>query len=152
MKKIKLFKLFLITCFIITILWFGLTFAPGSYPNVEKYEFNIPEEELIKNINKLKKLETNLKVPVEYKEFEFEGKKKHWYHFCIYYSKENEIIYCWVRSYAVNNSTIAFLSIRSSNGKYKLIEKDFDASEIEIQKKKFEDRFINKLNNLLKEK
>lgn len=150
MKTSKIVILSIILICVTAIIWFGKNFAPGSYPYVEKYEFNVSEEELINEINKLKDSEPYLKVPDNYGLVD--GRKKsndHWYHFYIFYTEEQEIINCWVRASSSTSTDLGFVSIINKYGKSKLLNKDFNNSESNEQKKKFEERFINKLKKLI---
>jgi hypothetical protein len=141
-----------IICFILSVIWFGIKFSPGSYSNVEKYEFNVSEQELINYINKLKNKQPNLKVPIDYN-FE-EGRSSehdHWYHFYIFYSEEKEIVYCWVRASSRTSTKLALVSIMDKQEKWKTLNKDFNSSESRNQKIKFEERFVNKLKKMINE-
>lgn len=149
MKNSRMIIFLILLFLIMLIIWFGQMFSPGSYANTPKYEFNISEEKLIENIRKLKEIDTTLNVPNDYKLIE--GRKDmndKWYHFYIYYSKEKEILNCWVRSKTPSSSTLALVSIMNENQYWNVLEKNEDLEELEQLKLKFEERVINKLNKL----
>jgi hypothetical protein len=132
----------------ITILLFlffnSCEFAPGSYPNAEIYEFNTTEEQLINAIEEFKINNPHFAVPENLRLIDGRSKDKldHWYHVWFYYEKENQIIYTWTRK-----NKIALVSINSGTvlGNWKDINKDFSSSENKKQKKKFEERILNKI-------
>lgn len=132
------------------IIWFGINFAPGSYPYVERYKFNVSEEELIGHINKLRVLDANLKVPDSCGLKEGKSNANdHWHHFYLFYSEEQEVIYCWVRASSLTSADLGFVSVIDRYGVNKLINKDFNRSENSAQKKKFEEYFIDRLEKLV---
>ncbi|WP_445456373.1 hypothetical protein [Flavobacterium sp. HNIBRBA15423] len=147
MKKSKIkIILSIVIFFCIVVIWFGINFAPGSYNNIIKYEFNCSEDELISKINKLREIEPNLKIPKSYNLIEGrKNDKDYWYHFYVFYKEDQEILNCWLRSNSVTSTSLALVSIRNKYGEWKLLDKDFNSSEKEIEKKEFERRFINKL-------
>ena len=145
----KYLKVAFVLMSILLLLWFGLNFAPRSYIDTPKYEFNISEKQLIDKIKILKSKEPSLKVPSEYKMVD--GRKNindHWYHIYVYYKKENEVINCWVRGKSMTSATLGFVSIKDKLGKWRLLDKDFDKTQIVEQRKIFEKRFINKLKDM----
>ncbi|MFY7936923.1 MAG: hypothetical protein ACOVOQ_06085 [Flavobacterium sp.] len=156
MKKSSLIIIvfIVVVCIILSVIWFGIKFSPGSYSNVPKYEFNVSEKELINKIEELRILEPNLKLPIELsRELKLiDRRDNHWYFFYIYYPKEKEIIKCWVRDNTKNSTDLAFIGIRYEYGEWNSIERDFDEDEKVIQIKKFEERFVNKLYNLINQK
>lgn len=94
-------------------------------------------------------MEPNLKVPDGYDTVEGKrGNNNHWHHFYIFYSEEKQVLNCWVRASSATSTDLAFISIRDKYGKWKLLDKDFDRSESKEQRKKFEERFVNKLKKI----
>lgn len=149
MKNLKIFILSILLIFVIAIIYFGLNFAPGSYPLTKRYNFNVSEAELIRYIKEVKEVKPELKVPEDYGMLE--GRRSeddYWYHFYIYYSDDKEILNCWVRANSTKSTDLAFVSIRDKYGKWKSLDSDMDNSEIEEQTKKFENRFLNYLKKL----
>ena len=71
--------------------------------------------------------------------------------FYFYYKSENKILLTLTRSSSENKTTIYFVSINSGLdiGNWKEINRDFDESENEKQKKLFEERILNKIKTIL---
>jgi regulatory protein YycI of two-component signal transduction system YycFG len=44
---------FIIVCVSLEVIYFGWSFAPGSYARAEIYEIELPEQELIEIINEI---------------------------------------------------------------------------------------------------
>lgn len=134
-------------------------FAPGSYPYAETYELNYSEEEVKTAINKFKQEHTEYVVP----KVTIDGKAtwdlidqqskepNHWYIVYFYYPKENQIILTWTRPAEKGKTTFAFVSINEglTLGNWKEINKNFSRSENKEEKKKFEERILNKLKEKL---
>lgn len=149
MKTSKIIILSALIVFVFLIIWFGLTFAPGSYANTPKYELNVSEEQLIENIHKLKEIDTSLIVPKEYDLTEgIQDENDSRYYLYIYYSKEQEIVYCWVRAKTKSSSTLAVVSIMNKNQYWNILEKNQDQEELEKIKSIFEERIVNRLKKL----
>jgi hypothetical protein len=68
---------------------------------------------------------------------------------CIFiFSEENKIIKTWIQGQFEKNKTIfAFVAVNEglTLGHWKYINKDFSREENEIQKKKFEERILKKI-------
>lgn len=149
MKNIKIILIPIALICIIAIIWFGINFAPGSYSQTKKYRFNIPEKELIMCIEKLKSIDTSLKVPEDYGMVEGrKSKDDYWYHFYLFYSDSQEVLNCWVRANSIKSTDLAFVSIRDKFGKWKSIDRDFDRLKAQEQQKKFENRILDKLKRI----
>lgn len=152
MKKNKFSKITLIPI----IFLFKLTacnFAPGSYPYAEEYQVKVKEATLINAIQNFKKSNSQYIVP-EHLQLK-DGRKDNndiWYHVYFYYPQENQIIYCWTRPDGEVETTFGFVSINQGLilGKWKDINKDFDGSENERQKHKFEERILSQIKKGLK--
>lgn len=141
------------------VIWFGVNFAPGSYPYAEEYVLNFPEEEVHKAIAEFKQDHPEYVVPkvtinnqgsfdlVD----ELVDPNSYWYKFYFYDKAENKILYTWTRSKGKNKTTFAFVGI--NNGldipKWKDINKDFSRSDNNREKKKFEERILNKIQEQL---
>ena len=131
------------------VLWIGLNLNPGSYANTEKYTFNVPEEDLIKNIDEFRNANPSLKVPEAYAKREGKkGNNDHWHHFYLFYTEEQEILNCWVRAKSLTTTEVALVSIMDRYGKWKLLDRDFNPAEKKVQEKKFEERFIKRLKKV----
>ena|SRR6218665_2596539 len=123
--------------------------SPGSYPYAEKYEVDVDETVLIQAIENFKDDNPKYKVPLGQPDLH-DGRNQQenlWYHIYFYYPTENQIIYTWTRSLGKNKTTFAFVSINQGLilGNWKDINKDFNTSENDRQKKIFEDRILNEL-------
>jgi hypothetical protein len=141
------------------VIWFGYNFSPGSYPYAEEYELNFSEEQVKTAINKFKE---------EYPEYivpkvtinnqgawdlidEPTEDPAYWYKFYFYYKDENKIIFTWTCPVGKNKTTFAFVSVNDglNLGSWKDINKDFSRSENKEEKKKFEERILNKIKEKL---
>lgn len=153
MKISKIILLLILVIVALLVLWFGFTFSPGSYANTPKYEFNVTEKQLLENINKLKEIDTTLIVPKKYDLTEgIQDDNDSRYYFYIYYSQEQEIVYCWVRANTISSSTLAVISIMNRNQYWNILEKNQDQEELEKIKSTFEERIVNRLKKLNSEK
>ena len=151
MKKI----MFCIKSFILIVFLSKITacnFAPGSYPYVEEYKIDVNESTLIEAIQNFKKNNPQYNVPEQTQLQDGRNDDNdYWYHIYFYYPEENQIIYTWTRPADNGKTTFAFVSINQglTIGKWKDINKDFSSSENKEQKKKFEDRILNKVKEKL---
>lgn len=154
MKTVILF----LKCFLMAVIIFkniACNFAPGSYPYAEIYEINSSEQEVKNAIYKFK--EENLDYNVPKVTITNQGSwdlidestknPEYWYKFYFYYKEENKIVFTWIRSYSKNKVKFAFVSINNGLdlGKWKYINKDFSPIENKNEKKKFEERILNKI-------
>lgn len=152
MKKYKLLFISIILISITTIIWFGINFAPGSYPYTEEYEINASESVLIKSIEDFKIDNPKYNVP-EYlglKDGRFSN-SEHWYHIYFYYPEENQIIHTWIRPIEKQKTTFALVSVNQglALGQWKEINHDFNNSENKTEKEKFENRILKRINESL---
>lgn len=128
-------------------------FAPGSYPYVELYEFQVSEPTLIKAVN-IFKTENKIYCLPEQKRF-IDGRineGSQWYHVWFYYPQENQIVKCWIRTSYKGNAELGLIGIGNgmSLDDYKEINKDFSIQENKMQKNKFELRIINEIKKQIK--
>lgn len=96
-----------VSIILISIYYMGWTMSPGSYERAEVYEFEIPEENLIKIIKEFKSDNSELDLSSEDKlssgKFPIlrdgkEDSSNHWYKFYFYYPDKNQIIFTWTRA------------------------------------------------------
>ncbi len=134
-------------------------FSSGSYPYAETYKLNFPESEVKTAINKFKQEHPEYTVP----KVTIDGKatldlideqskeQNHWYFVYFYYPKEKQIILTWTQPTEKGKTTFAFVSINEglTIGNWKEINKDFSIYENEREKKKFEERILNKITEKL---
>ena len=150
MKTLMTFiKSFLVLIILSRII--ACNFAPGSYPYREAYELNVPESILIEAIQDFKKENPQYIVPEQ--TLFIDGRKNepfldHWYHIHFYYEDENKIVKCWTRPSEKDKTTFAFIGV-GQLGNWKMINKDFNRSENKEEKKKFEERILNKIKEKL---
>ncbi len=153
---------FFIYIFLVVVILSKITacnFAPGSYQYAEEYEFNYSEEQVKKAINKFKEDHPEYLVPKVTINNQggwdlTDGQSKesdHWYRVYFYYKTENKIIFTWTRPAGKHKTTFAFVSINDglNLGNWKDINKDFSRSENNDEKKKFEERILNKVKEKL---
>ena len=134
------------------VIWFGYNFAPGSYPYAEEYEINVKESDLIKAIQDFKKDNPQYIVPEQTQlKDEQGGDRKLWYFVYFYYPQENQILCTWTRPIDKGKTTFAFIGINQGLelGNWKMINKDYGSSENKEEKKKFEERILNKIKEKL---
>jgi len=83
-----------------------------------------------------------------------DDEKDHWFHVYFYFPEENQIIYAWTRPSEKEKTSFAFVGINNGLilGNWKEINKDFSGSENEKEKKKFEERILDKIKEKLKNK
>lgn len=136
-------------------------FAPGSYPNAETYELHYAENEVKEAIGKVKENNPNFLVPKV--TINNQGSwdlldeqtqdPPYWYKIYFYYKDENQILFTWIRPSGKNRTTFAFVSINNGLdiGNWKDINKDFEGSDNEEQKKKFEQRILNEVKRQLEQ-
>ena len=120
-------------------------FAPGSYPYVELYKFEVAESKIISAVNKFKM--ENSDYCLSNQERFIDGRRSnndHWYHVWFYYPKENQIVKCWIRGTHIGCVGLGeYPSLRN----YKEINKDFSKQENKIQKEKFERRILKEIQS-----
>ena len=119
------------------------SFAPGSYPYAEVYEFDVSEEVLINAVEEFKS--NNPKYVLLNQERFIDGrrnKKDHWYHIWFYYPDRNKIVKSWIRG-----NKIALIGIGDGMDlkNYKEINKDFARQANKKQKERFERLILNEI-------
>ena len=143
-------KIFLILIFSLKLS--SCNFSPGSYPYAQEYEINVNESILIKAVEDFKKSNPLYIVPnyLQIKDGRY-TEKDHWYHNYFYYPDEIQIINAWLRSSDKGHTTLAFVGINQglTLGHWKEINKDFNNSENQLQKQKFEERILRKIKEKL---
>lgn len=153
MKTLMVFiKGFLIVVFLSRIT--ACNFAPGSYPYREEYKVNVNESILVEAIQDFKKDNPQYVVPDQAQLVDGrnnETGQDYWYHIYFYYENENRIVKCWIRPSEKDKATFAFIGINQGLelGNWKMINKDYSRSENKEEKKKFEERILNKIKERL---
>lgn len=134
------------------VIWFGINFAPGSYPYAEEYELNVNENILTEAIQNFKKDNPQYIVPEQVQLNDGPGGDRDlWYFIYFYYPQEDQIVCTWTRRISKEKTTFAFVGINQglSLGNWKDINKDFSRSDNNKEKKKFEERILNKIREQL---
>lgn len=159
MKKNAFYLKNLIVIVFFTTLLIACNFSPGSYSYAETYELGHSEEDVKNAINKFKQEHPEYSVPKVTIDHQgawdlLDGQSKestHWYAVYFYYKNENKIIFTWTRPAGKDKTTFAFVSINDglNLGNWKEINKDFSPSKNSEEKKKFEERILNKIKENL---
>ncbi len=150
MKIVKIILIILIgiSVFLFIMYRAAKLIAPDHYPNAEEYKLNISDSELIKKIAKFKTDNPQYIPPTSMQLTDGWDSKIHFYYYIyFYYSQENQIVFAYVKNDNKPQSTFALVSINDGLilGHWKDINKDFDKTENNEQKKKFEERILNKI-------
>ncbi len=160
-RIIKLASFFIIISLILYV--FGWNFAPGSYPRAEIYEFDIPEETLIKIIEDFKRdnpelsLTKEIYIPNGGKVILKDGKrneKEFWYSFYFYYPDKNQIIKTWTRPNTKSTTYFAFAGINNglTLGNWRNVNESIFWWKNTPVKKEFEERILNRIKEKVNEK
>lgn len=122
--------------------------APGSYPYAEVYELGASEEKLIEATNKFKTGHPDFMVPeyIGLVDGRSPDNTDHWYHVWFFYKEENKIVYTWIRG---NKFALISINEGSELGNWKNINKDFTRSGNNQEKRKFEERILNRIKESL---
>lgn len=138
--------------FISLLISMSCNLAPGSYPYAEEYKFDTNEQNLIRAIRGFKETNPEFQIPESTQLKDGRKANDFWFHVYFYYSNENEIVKCWTRAIDKNHTTFAFVGINKGLklGNWKMINQDYTRSENKMQKKKFEERILNKIKDRLK--
>lgn len=137
-------------------LFSSCNFAPGSYPYAEIYDFQTDELQLVNAVKEFKRENPTFEVPKQTNLID--GKRNdiddHWYHVYFYYQDTNQIISTWIRKKDDEVTSLALIAINDGLrlGNWKYLNKDFSDSDNIIQKKKFENSIIKKVNLIIYEK
>jgi hypothetical protein len=136
-------------------LYVGLNFGPGSYPNAERYKLSNSEAEIIQAVNNFKYKNPEFVVPeITIQHYHAgvlpEGRRSkddYWYHIYFYYREDDQIVKAWLRPSLEGGTTFALIGINQSLelGNWKDINSDFGFFENRRQKRKFEERILNKI-------
>jgi hypothetical protein len=132
-------------------------FSPGSYPYAEKYEFNVKEADLINAVEffKINNVKYCQPPQTQLKDGRHNPPNNHWYFIYFYYPEENQIIFTWIREVSTiwggKKTVFAFVSVNDGLelGHWKDINDNISDDENELQKKKFEDRILKKVEEKL---
>jgi len=118
-KKI-LFGLLILPVFLVLFYYTGWSLAPGSYARVEIYEFDIPEETLIKIIMDFKTenpsldLTKSIQTDISRGFYLEDGRRDssdYWYSIYFFYSDKNQIVHTWTRPKTRNSKSFAFVGV-----------------------------------------
>jgi len=144
------YKILIILVFVLILVAVRMSanlFLGGSYSYAEQYEFDVNNATLIRAVKRLKNENPNYKMPdsLTINDSSYMGK----YHFYIYYSKENEIVHCFIMDRIDNpNKTSIYLDGINKGlvlGSWKVVNSDYDKSENLKIKEEFKERVLNKL-------
>jgi len=137
--------------FVGIIIWFAMIFSPGSYHDTADYKFDIPEEDLIERVQRLKKMDTTLNVPPTelYKEA-IDGRPNgnDVYGFYVYFKDEKQLFCCLTWPVSDNTSEVGLLSVMNEYGLWRVFGRDLTSEEEEQLKVIFEKRIVNKLRSM----
>ncbi|MFT7072124.1 MAG: hypothetical protein ACJAX3_001098 [Patiriisocius sp.] len=136
------------------------TMSPGSYGRAEVYEFEIPEENLIKIIKEFKSDNSELDISSEDKlssgKFPIlrdgkEDSSNHWYKFYFYYPDKNQIIFTWTRAKSKMTSSFGFVRVNEglNLGNWKDVNNNFLWWKNTPMKNEFEERILKKIKEKL---
>lgn len=142
----KLFIIYFLTVCVLSQL-VSCDFAPGSYAYAEEYEINANENDLIEVINDFKKDNPEYVVPEQSQLVDGRNKEvgqDFWYHIYFYYKAENRIVKCWTRPINKKKTTFAIIGINQglTLGNWKMINKDFNNTDNEKEKKRFQEEIL----------
>ena len=137
------------------------SFGPGSYARAELYQFNIPEDSLIKIINSVKTENINLTLTKKVNvpnggQFALEDGRKdnsdHWYSIYFYYPDKNQILHTWTRPKNKNTTTFAYVGLNNglTLGNWKTINDSFWWWKNKPEVEEFEERILKKIRNKTK--
>lgn len=162
MNSVNRGKLIIITVVALVLSIFGYffykvayKFTAGSYPYSEGYELSASKKQLINAINKFKVDHPEMAPPesIDLEDGQ-EASDSFYYSAYFYYSKDRQLVHTWLRAIDKQNTTFAFDAINYGTvlGNWKRINRDFNSVENEEQKKKFEERILNKIKDNLQGK
>jgi len=137
--------------FVGIMIWFAINFAPGSYQDTPKYEFDISEEDLIERVQRLKKMDTTLNVPpTELYKKAVDGRPNgnNVYCFYVYFKKDKQLFCCLTWPISDNTSEVGLLSVMNEYGLWRILGRDLTSEEEEQLKVIFEKRIVNKLRSM----
>jgi hypothetical protein len=133
---------------IAAIILFGFLFNPGTYHDVEKYDFNCSDSILIECVRKFKKDNSSYCVPQQTGLIDgYDDSRALWYHIYFYVPDSDLGFHCWIRSFYRGKATLALVAVSpgiSLTG-WKLINKDLETEDNEKYKHIFENSILNKL-------
>ncbi|MGK0448396.1 MAG: hypothetical protein ACJA2M_002186 [Polaribacter sp.] len=156
-KPYKILVGFIIISVSLILFYFiGWSFAPGSYPRAETYEFDLTETELISIIQEFKEENPKYKLTQEVDISEGnsfylkEGRSDsldHWYSIYFYYPNKNQIVKTWTRPQSKTKTTFAFVAINNSLtlGNWIDVNKSFLWWKNKPIKLEFEEKILNKI-------
>lgn len=127
-------------------------FSAGSYPYAEVYLINSSQERVINELDSLKKINTELQVPV----FKWAGtevllsdkiQKNGYFVFYIFIKEKNQIIQSYIGEEDNNHTKIGLISVQNglSLGNWKQVNKDLSDEETEQIKEIFKKEVISKI-------
>ena len=138
-------------------------FSGGTDPFAETYDFNAPEEDVIKAIKTLKQQNPDLAPPAYLKDFiRIEGGRNDAYKYLVYfyYKKENRVLETWTRPNKEYGTMLAFVAVNDNlslknwedgmhDFGWKTINDDYWFWENRKLKKQFEERIVSKIRTIL---
>lgn len=146
---------FIIVCVSLGVIYFGWSFAPGSYARAEIYEIELPEQELIE----IKVENPILTLPQEMKNILKDGRLGReqfdfWYHIYFYYPDKNQIVKTWTRAHTQTTTNFAFVAINQglTLGNWIDVNKYFLWWKNKPIKEEFEKRILSKIKEKVNDK
>jgi hypothetical protein len=151
----KYLSIAIVAILMLTFFIYGAKlFSPGSYGDAERYELSVDESTLISLFQTFRDENPQYRVPAQVSLLEERiGFNKLIYRINLYYPQENQILFIWTRPAGKQKTTVAFVAINEGLilGHWRYINKDFGFFENRKEKKKFEERILNKIKEKIKE-
>ena len=158
MNLIKKISIILIGCFLFLwgceeLLRRKIGGFAGSYPFVESWVLDIPEDELIQIIRELKLKNPELKPPFD---SVLTGERhSYWFFTKFYYPDSKEVVHTWLRpDHDTTKTTLAFYSLTDSDSpnEHRLINRDFWYLANKSEIRKFEKTIVEPLRVEIRKK
>ena len=124
----------------------------GSYPDVETWQLDASESEVVKAIEELRKSDPYFQAPKN-EPINCEEKSSYWCHLNFYYPERREIVLAWIRSdYDSTSTTFALVGFdyEGNPSAPRMINKNFWYIANKLEIRKFEDRIVNPIKDKIK--
>lgn len=128
----------------------------GSHPYAEQYILNVSEDEAINEIEKLKRRELSLKVPIDDSSFGelSDGKSENFYYTYFFLKDKKSVVLCYVKRINETTTTFALISVgdgpnflnsRTINARKYFLLRDLSEEDNRKFKQDLEEQVLDKL-------
>ena len=137
---------------VIFVAWFGVNFAPGSYPYAQRYLLEYSEKEIKEAIRVFKNENPKYMLPkMKMQLSDGQSEEGHWYYVYFYNPDEDKVLFTWTRPVKKDRTVFAFVAMNDGVhlGNWKDINGELPFEENERAKRQFEEKILYRIEEIV---